>query len=112
MSKLRKDFGQRIKQLRKTKGLTQEKLAEKAHLEPTYLGSVERGERNLTIDNIEKIAKGFRLEPFHFFMFHLDAVADESTVNQQKVLTLIKSLPAKKKKRILQIMQICAQLGD
>lgn len=50
-------FGDRLKQLRKLKGLSQEQLAEKASLHRTYIGMLERAEKNITLINIEKIAK-------------------------------------------------------
>jgi transcriptional regulator with XRE-family HTH domain len=43
--------------------MTQEELAEKAELHPTYLGSVERGERNIALENIIAIAKGLGCSP-------------------------------------------------
>jgi len=58
---IRKKFGQRIAYLRKKKGLSQEKLAELADLHRTYVGSVERGERNIALINIEKIAKALNV---------------------------------------------------
>ncbi|HEX4793209.1 MAG TPA: helix-turn-helix transcriptional regulator [Humisphaera sp.] len=45
-----------MKRLRKSQGLSQEKLAGLAGLHPNYISSVERAERNVSIDNIEKIA--------------------------------------------------------
>ncbi|TAM01104.1 MAG: XRE family transcriptional regulator [Paraburkholderia sp.] len=50
-------FGSNVRRIRHAKGLTQEKLAEAADLHPNYISSVERGERNISIGNIERIAK-------------------------------------------------------
>jgi transcriptional regulator with XRE-family HTH domain len=52
-----------IKQYRKLTGLSQEELGEKAGLHRTYIGSVERGERNITLDSLEKIAKALNVAP-------------------------------------------------
>lgn len=49
-------FGSNVRLLRLKIGLSQEELAGRAGLHRTYLGSVERGERNVSIDNMEKIA--------------------------------------------------------
>ena len=50
-------FGERVRELRKEKGLSQEELADKADVHRTYVGMIERGEKNITIVNIQKIAK-------------------------------------------------------
>ena len=55
-SRVRKSFGKRVRELRKRKGYSQEELADKAGLHRTYIGSIERGEQNVSIDNIDKIA--------------------------------------------------------
>ena len=49
-------FGTRVRGLREGLGLSQEELADKARLHRTYVGSVERGERNISLDNIYKFA--------------------------------------------------------
>ena len=54
-------FGRRIRALRKQTGLSQEQLALKCGLDRTYVGGVERGERNISIANIEKLACAFGL---------------------------------------------------
>jgi len=54
-----KRFGARVRELRLEINLSQEKFAAKCDLDRTYLGSVERGERNIALRNIEKIAKAF-----------------------------------------------------
>lgn len=56
MSEVTKILGQRIKTYRINKGLSQEKLAEFAKCHPTYIGQLERGEKNATIESIDKIA--------------------------------------------------------
>lgn len=50
-------FAENLRDTRKAQGISQEKLAELAELHRTYIGSVERGERNITIDNMERLAK-------------------------------------------------------
>lgn len=52
------ELGLRIRYYRKEKHMTQEKLAEICNLHPTYIGQLERGEKNATIESIYRIAKG------------------------------------------------------
>ena len=54
-------FGDRVRELRKKKELSQEELADKAGLHRTYIGMIERGEKNITLVNIEKIANALEL---------------------------------------------------
>ncbi len=54
---IQKRFGQRVRELRKQKDLSQEALALACDLDRTYVGGVERGERNISLLNIHKIAK-------------------------------------------------------
>lgn len=57
MSDIAKTVGKRLRSYRTAQGLSQEKLAERAGLHPTYIGQVERGEKNLTIESLEKVTK-------------------------------------------------------
>lgn len=52
-------FGQRIKSLRQNTGLSQEKFALHINMDRTYYASVEKGRRNISLENIYKIAQGF-----------------------------------------------------
>ena len=60
-------FGLKVKELRKQKNISQEKLAELAGLHRTYIGMIERGEKNLTILNIEKIALALNVKIIDLF---------------------------------------------
>jgi transcriptional regulator with XRE-family HTH domain len=56
-------FGERLRQVRMAQGISQEKLAELAGLHRTYVSSVERGERNISLVNIEKLALAMGVTP-------------------------------------------------
>jgi len=60
-------FGKRIRELRLVHGLSQEKLAEIADLHRNYVGGVERGERNVSLVNIVKLAHGLSVRPIKLF---------------------------------------------
>ena len=55
-------FGQRVRKLRKENNLSQEELSFKANLHRTYIGMIERAEKNITLVNIEKIAKALNVD--------------------------------------------------
>ena len=57
MATIQKQFGQRVRELRLAKGFSQEELAFRAGIHRTYLGGIERGERNPALKNIAGIAK-------------------------------------------------------
>jgi transcriptional regulator with XRE-family HTH domain len=50
-------FGTRVRELRREQGLSQEDLADRANLHRTYVGSIERGERNVALLNIHRLAR-------------------------------------------------------
>ena len=57
-----KKFGQRVKEIRKEKNLAQEELSFRTDLHRTYIGMIERAEKNITLINIEKIAKALNVD--------------------------------------------------
>lgn len=57
MVDIQKQFGGKIRNLRKEKGISQEELAFRSGLHRTYISDIERGSRNVSLKNIEKIAK-------------------------------------------------------
>lgn len=61
--------GKRVKELRNKLGISQEELADTAQLDRTYITSVERGKRNISIVNVEKLAKALQVSLAEFFSF-------------------------------------------
>lgn len=70
-------FAANLKRIRTAQSLTQEKVAEYAHLHVNYVSSVERGERNISICNIERIAVALRVP-----MAELLALADDVGIDK------------------------------
>jgi transcriptional regulator with XRE-family HTH domain len=62
-------FGECIRELRKAEGISQEELAHKANLHRTYIGMIERGEKNISIINIEKIAHALKINISELFKY-------------------------------------------
>jgi transcriptional regulator with XRE-family HTH domain len=65
--KVRRRFGDRVRALRKEIGISQEDLALIAGLDRTYIGGVERGERNISLVNIHKLAAALNVPPRDLF---------------------------------------------
>lgn len=60
-------FGQKVREERSRLSLSQEELAERAGVHRTYIGMIERAEKNITLENIEKIAKALKISIAEFF---------------------------------------------
>ncbi|MBW4084458.1 helix-turn-helix domain-containing protein [Paenibacillus sp. S150] len=83
--------GNRIRELRTAKGWTQEQLAEAASLHYSYIGGVERGDRNISLETLEKIIAAFQVPAIEIFRFgddtdhrkaldeHMTLICDRST---------------------------------
>lgn len=56
-------FGRRVRQIRESRGWSQERLAAEVGLDRSYVGGVERGERNISLENICKLAKAMDIKP-------------------------------------------------
>jgi len=69
MKAIEKRFGHRVRELREAKGLSQEELAFKVGVHRTYLGGIERGERNPSLKNIDLIAKALEISLAELFLF-------------------------------------------
>ncbi|WP_240417361.1 helix-turn-helix domain-containing protein [Paenibacillus periandrae] len=67
MSKISKHVGFQIRNFRKNRGLTQEQLGELVQLPQPYIGGIERGEKNISLETLERIVETLRIEPSELF---------------------------------------------
>jgi transcriptional regulator with XRE-family HTH domain len=71
-------FGRRVKAARRATKLTQEELAEAAHLNPKYLGQIERGEKSPSFEVMVALAKSLQISPAIFFQFDREETDDKT----------------------------------
>lgn len=100
MSNVNIAFGKRIKSIRVSKRISQEKTAELCGLHPTYIGQIERGEKSPTLESIYKLAIGLGVSPQAFFE-NIDNSGDDFA---SKIYNEILSLPEEQKKKLYKII--------
>jgi transcriptional regulator with XRE-family HTH domain len=84
--------GERLRAIRNQKGLTQAQVAEKARLNDKYYSEVERGIRNITLVNLQKISKALGVPLGEIFRF---SVKRETSVEEQEVVAIMTHLLSK-----------------
>lgn len=72
MSEIKEKFGERLRELRKERGLSQEMLSKKAGLDRTYEGKIERGQKSPSLNTIGKLAKALEIGLDELFNFDLE----------------------------------------
>lgn len=104
MAELVQRLGERIRKLRKQRGLSQEQLGELAGLHTNYIGQIERGEKNLTIETLDKVVSGLEVSLEELFRYIDPAVGEDklseitqllasrSTEDHEMVLQVIRSV--------------------
>ncbi|MEI4827982.1 helix-turn-helix transcriptional regulator [Bacillus sp. FJAT-53711] len=90
MSDFLKSVGGNVRLLRKKQGLTQEELAERTGLQESYIGSIERGERNISLLSLEKVAIGLGVSPKTLLNFR--GVDSLDTIEQNELVKAIDTL--------------------
>ena len=106
MSDLSVEIGKRIRNYRIGQKMSQEELAEKCGLHPTYIGQVERGEKNATLESISKITAG--LSVTMSTLFEKIESREDTTQNTNYpfiAYDLVQSIPNDSQKKIISIMR-------
>ncbi len=83
LSLVKTQFGERVRQLRKDRGWSQEDFAHRTGLDRSYMGGVERGERNVSLENICLIATALGVSPATLFEGWPAVVEDDSSDSVQ-----------------------------
>ena len=111
MRRLASEVGHRIRIYRQNLNISQEELAERCGLHPTYIGQLERGEKNATLESIAKVAKGLSVSleklfenvtedtetagyPMQAYML----LMAETEKNQERLISILKNIIAYGKK--------------
>jgi transcriptional regulator with XRE-family HTH domain len=97
---IKKLVGEQIRKHRKYKGFSQEELGARADLHFTYIGAVERGEKNCSIDSLNRIAQGLDIKIGELFLF--DFQKDEGRIKKEMLKRF--------KKRSPEIIEILSEL--
>ncbi|MBU7319526.1 helix-turn-helix domain-containing protein [Paenibacillus oleatilyticus] len=85
--KLAEHVGAKIRIFRKNRGLTQEKMGEMAEIPQSYIGGIERGEKNVSLDTIERIAAALDIDPSELFKSYYKSTKDQ--LEKDKILDSI-----------------------
>ncbi|WP_431085843.1 helix-turn-helix domain-containing protein [Paenibacillus sp. 8b26] len=102
MSDVVKRVGDKIRRLRKEKGFSQEQLAERSGLHTNYVGQVERGEKNLTLETLEKVVRGLDTSLEELFRF-FDPMTRQDTLGE--IITLLEDRPGQDQEMALQVLK-------
>ena len=96
-------LGKRIKELRKARGLSQEGLAEKMDGHPKYLGSVERGEQNPTLEFLTKLAAALEVELASLFNYRWQKMSEAEL--KRKLHAMVEKADLERLREILALMK-------
>jgi transcriptional regulator with XRE-family HTH domain len=109
MSEIVKRFGQRVKFYRTQMGVSQEKFAELCGLHPTYIGQVERGEKNCTLESAEKISKGLGVPVER--LVSKTASPDEGTKIADEIYDIVIRQDGKTQGKLLELVNLALEIN-
>ncbi|AXI38806.1 MAG: XRE family transcriptional regulator [Bacillaceae bacterium] len=111
MTKIQQIIGERIRNFRKQKGWSQEELADIANLHATYIGQLERGEKNATLESINKIATALEVSLEELFKsIQPNSKKPDYTLSQ--IITKLQARPVEDQKFILNMLDLLLNWKD
>ena len=103
---IQKKLGQRLRELRKRTGLTQAELAVHCGktIEMQRIGEIERGERNATLQTIDRLAKALKIEPAELFLFRPQQVGKSMSLLDSRIVDLWKGADEKQRQKAVRVL--------
>lgn len=111
MSDLPKRVGERIRSYRKERGLSQEELAHLANLHTTYIGQLERGEKNATLSSVEKVANALGISLENLFR-SIHAAPDSQEYTLSQIVTYLQTRSIEDQKAFLKLLELLLDWKD
>ncbi|OCS87157.1 helix-turn-helix domain-containing protein [Caryophanon tenue] len=111
MSDLTNHIGERIRYYRKERKLSQEELAYRAALHTTYIGQLERGEKNVTLDSLAKVCVALDITLSEFFS-EPAATSKMLSIELTQIISLLDGRPKKDQQKILSLVESLIQWKD
>lgn len=112
MSDLPKVIGERIRNLRTEKGLSQEDLAHLSSLHSTYIGQLERGEKNATLVSIEKIASALEVTFEELFRFIKPVKDNKELFILSQIVNRLQARDIKDQETVLKLLDLIFEWKD
>ena len=106
---VRQLLGERILRIRHELGLSQEELAFRCEMQPSHIGFIERGQRNPTLDTLERVALGLGVSVSDLLNFDAGPQILSYDVTTNKILSFVLPLGDKEKKQLLTIVRAFAR---
>jgi transcriptional regulator with XRE-family HTH domain len=105
-------LGNRLRQLRNDRALSQEKVAHIADITPAYLGQVERGTKNVTVFTLEKICRALNISLAEFFsVAHIDSAKEADEIANQ-ILHQLNGRSEAEKQAILRLVKLVFSMQE
>lgn len=110
MADLQKAFGNRLRELRTSSGLTQQQLAQKARMDYKYLGALERGERNPTLFNIGRVADALGVPAGDLLSGNAFKPAAPDQVDTATLSNLLSGQSSATRRKLIELVRVALRL--
>ncbi|MFD5021077.1 helix-turn-helix domain-containing protein [Paenibacillus sp. NPDC058367] len=112
MQNIKEVVGARVRELRKEKGMSQEELAHAANLHPTYIGKLERGERNMSVESLDKATQALGITLEQLFRYIQPSNQDEESMVMEQIINRLYGKSLQEKHTILKLIDTAFELQD